>query len=258
MIARERRNRIKNLVNDNGSISIDELIKQFNVSRMTIWRDLKILEEKGDLIKVHGGAIQTEDIYVREPKFEIKKKTALAEKRSIAKYTAANFVQDGDVIFLDGGSTVMELIPYLKKKNITLLTNGLNTLFLASKYINQVAIISCGGVLREPSMTFVGPEAEHFFHNFKAETLFLSCSGITIENGVMDPNPLEMEVKKAMIQSAKRKILLADSSKIFKRSLSTLIQLNQIDVLITDSNITPENVDILKKNNVDVRIVPIE
>lgn len=196
MIASERRKRIKALLNEKGSVSVDDLTNQFNVSRMTIWRDLKILEEKDELQKVHGGAIQKEDNYILEPKFEIKERIAIKEKRSIARYAAENYIKDGDIIFLDGGSTVMELIPYLKDKNITLLTNGLNTLFLASKYINHLNVMGSGGGIRYPSMTFVGPEAEKFFNNYKAEIVFLSCSGITIEDGVMDINLLEMEVKK--------------------------------------------------------------
>ena len=258
MLARERRKQILEDIKKSGSVTIDGLLNRYKVTRMTIWRDLKNLEENGQLMRVHGGAILPNSFSNQEPQFEEKKKTCLKEKVAIAKYAAENFINENDIIFLDGGSTVMELIPFLQNKGITLITNGLNTLYLASKYASNINIISGGGVLRIPSMTFIGPEAEATVSRFNAEKVFLSCSGITQDLGIMDIHPLEMEIKKLMIKCADKKIVLVDSTKIFKKSLLALARFDEIDIIITDNKIKPQQVEFLKKKGVDLRIVSVD
>ncbi len=234
MLARERRQLISEVVKNQNSVSIEELSSKFNVSRMTIWRDLKILEERGILVKVHGGAMRIDKLDPQENEFEIRKKSSSKEKQEIAKHAANNHIKNGEILFLDGGSTVIELIPYLKEKEVTILTNGLNTLVYASKFLPELNVIGCGGILRKPSFTFVGPEAEEFFNHYKADTAFISGTGITLEDGITDPHPLEMQIKKIMCQNANRIIALLDTSKFFKRSLSTLLHIKDIDILITN------------------------
>lgn len=258
MLARERRNRISDKVRKEGSVSIEDLISEFKVSRMTIWRDLKDLEEKGILAKVHGGAMRIDRLDPKESEFEIRKKAASKEKRGMAKFAVEKYVQEGDIIFLDGGSTVMELIPYLKFKDVTILTNGLHTLVSASKHLPELNVISCGGILRKPSFTFVGPEAEDFFNHYKADSAFISGTGITLEEGITDPHPLEMQIKKIMCQNANKIIALMDSRKFFKRSLSTLIDINDIEILITNEPINSKEISFLneiKKLGVKVEFI---
>ncbi|MHA1726693.1 MAG: DeoR/GlpR family DNA-binding transcription regulator [Promethearchaeota archaeon] len=255
MIGTERRIKISELVKGKGSISIEELMNRFNVSRMTIWRDLKILEKEGLLKKVYGGAIRPDRMGPEEKIFEIKRKKNLEEKRSIAEHATNNYVKEEYILFLDGGTTTLELIPYLTKKNITILTNGLNTLLVASKYLPDLNVIGTGGVLRKPSLTFVGPETERFLEQYRADIAFISGTGLTIEDGLTDPHPLEMEAKKVMCKNAKKIIVLLDSSKFYKRSLSTLIGIDEIDVLITDNKAPPEFIEELQKRNVKVDVV---
>ena len=195
MIAEKRRAQIIELVNLHGSVSIEELLELFKVSRMTIWRDLKELEIKGVIMRVHGGALKVDELDEKEEEFSLRRKEHLNEKRKIARFAAKNFVNDSDIIFLDGGSTVLEMIPHLKQSNLTILSNGLNTLLYASKFLPHLNVIGCGGILRKPSFTFVGHEAEEFFGRYKVNTAFISGTGVTIEDGIMDPHPLEMEVK---------------------------------------------------------------
>lgn len=255
MIARERRYKISEMVKERGSVSIEELLSQFKVSKMTIWRDLKILEEKGHLTKVHGGAIRPDRMGPEENVFEIKRKKYSVEKRLIAEFAANKFVKEDNIVFLDGGTTVLELIAFLTRKNITILTNGLNTLITASKYLPDLNIIACGGILRKPSLTFVGPEAERFLELYKADIAFISGTGLTIEEGLTDPHPLEMEAKKIMCKNSKNIIVLLDSSKFNKLSLSTLIGINQISTLITDDKAPSEFIEKLEKKGVKVEIV---
>ena len=255
MIAEKRRAQIIELVNLHGSVSIEELLELFKVSRMTIWRDLKELEIKGVIMRVHGGALKVDELDEKEEEFSLRRKEHLNEKRKIARFAAKNFVNDSDIIFLDGGSTVLEMIPHLKQSNLTILSNGLNTLLYASKFLPHLNVIGCGGILRKPSFTFVGHEAEEFFGRYKVNTAFISGTGVTIEDGIMDPHPLEMEVKKIMCKNAKTVVALIDSSKFEKRSLSTCVKIDEIDSLITDKKASKKIIDAVKSKNVDVTVL---
>jgi len=256
MLAEKRRSKIFEIVNNQSSISIEELLEIFEVSRMTLWRDLQYLENEGLIRRVHGGAMRIDKLNDKEEEFEKRRQNNYKQKHEIAKFVANNYINDSDIIFLDGGSTVIEIIPYLKKKkNVTLLTNGLYTLLSASKFISDINVIGSGGILRKSSFTFVGVKAEKFFTDYKVNTTFISGTGFTIEDGVMDPHPLEMQVKKIMCDNAEKIVVLMDSSKFKKRSLLTLISIDQIDVLITDNGISLDFLDSLKKKGLDVEVV---
>jgi len=255
MIAEKRREQIFELVNEQGSASIEELLGLFDVSRMTIWRDLKELEMKGQIIRAHGGALKVVEHNNNEELFDLRRKENLREKRIIAKFAAKNYVNNSDIIFLDGGSTVLEMIPHLKQNDLTILSNGLNTLLLASKFLPHLNVIGCGGILRQTSFTFVGPEAEEFFGRYKVDTAFISGTGVTIEDGIMDPHPLEMEVKKIMCKNAKKVIALIDSSKFKKRSLSSCVKIEEIHSLITDKKVSEKIVEAIKSKKVNVTVL---
>lgn len=191
MLARERRNKIANLVKKKGSVTIEELTNKFDVSRITIWKDLKLLEEKGFLARVHGGAMRLDKLNPEEKDYALRSKTSSKEKKIIASYAAKQYVNDNEIIFLDGGTTVLEMIPFLRKyKNLTILTNGLYTLNKASNYISDINVICFGGILRKPSFTLVGPDTEEFVQRYKVDTAYVSALGITLEDGLMDPNHL--------------------------------------------------------------------
>lgn len=255
MIAVKRRAKIIELVNQQGSVSIEELLELFDVSRMTIWRDLNELEVKGEIIRAHGGAMKIEELSDKEEEFDRRRKENLNEKRLIAKFAAKNYVKNSDIIFLDGGSTVLEMIPHLKQENLTVLSNGLNTLLLASKFLPHLNVIGCGGFLRKSSLTFVGHGAEEFCRRYKVDTAFISGSAVTLEDGIMDPHPLEIEVKKIMCKNAKTVVALIDSSKFEKRSLSTCVKIDEIDSLITDKKVSKKIIDTIKSKDVEVLVL---
>jgi len=201
---------------------------------MTIWRDLKVLDEKGLLKKVHGGAVKIDFILKEEPSFEEKITTAAEKKEAIGKYVAENLIRKGDIISLGAGSTILKMLPYLKRKDITILTNGLQNIVFTSEHMKSINLIASGGSIRYPALVFVGPVAENFFTHYRSNKVFLSGTGLTVKDGIMDPHPLDVSIKKAMYQGAEQKIFLMDSSKINQTSLATTIKLNEIDLLITD------------------------
>jgi DeoR/GlpR family transcriptional regulator of sugar metabolism len=254
MLIDERRKKIVEMVNIEENISNKELSKRLNVSEMTVWRDLKELEGLGLIHRVRGGVSKEKISIIREPQFDVKQKIQSQEKLAIARYAAENFVMDGDIIILEGGTTVASMVRFLNAKDLTILTNGFKTTMQALPLLCDLSLMICGGILRDPSYTLVGPQAEAFFGEFQAHKFFVCGSGLSIENGLTDPNILEIQVKRAMWNSAEKTILLMDSSKFGISSLASIIPLQSIDILVTDRGAPPEMLDRLRDLGMEVHI----
>jgi DeoR/GlpR family transcriptional regulator of sugar metabolism len=258
MLALHRRQLILADINHLGAVTISKLSTRFAVSEMTIRRDLKLLEDSGYIERTHGGAVRALDGRVKSHLIvrEMRQQLATEQKARIARYAAQHFAADGETIILEGGTTVTAMVDYLKdKQDLTVVTNGLYITNELQRLLSPNANIICaGGILRPGSSTFVGPVVERFFREFHANKLFLSATGLTLEAGITDPHMLETQVKKAMIASASKVIMLLNSSKFGVRSLMTVMNLDEIDVLITDSDSPPEMVEEIRARGVDVRI----
>ena len=253
ILTEQRRTIIADLVAQQGSVTAEELGKRFAVSHMTIYRDLKVLEGDSKLRFVRGGAVrgQTDP---SEPIYSSKRRVHKKQKELIAAYAAKHFIQNGDFVILEAGTTASLMVKHLRHKHLTVMTNGLETVNEAASLLPELTVMCSGGILRDVSHTFVGPQAEQFFREMRCKTLFLGASGLTIEHGITDPNPLEIQVKRAMAESVDQVVLLLDSSKFGLRSTSLLLPVTQIHTLITDAGAPQDDVDGLRALGVDVRI----
>lgn len=246
MLAAERRNHILQDILDRQIEAVGELSRRYKVSEMTIRRDLELLEKQGHVERTHGGAIGRTTTN-GEPRFVAKQELHTAQKHAIAQYAAEMLVVDGDIIMLEGGTTVTMMVPYLKnKQHVTVVTNGLYTLNELARTLPHTSVIATGGIMRDVSLTFVGPVVEDFFRSFHANKLFLSATGLTVETGLTDPNMLEAQAKRAMIAATKEIIVLLDSSKIGVRSLTTVLPTERISVLVTDTSAPAATVEALQ------------
>jgi DeoR/GlpR family transcriptional regulator of sugar metabolism len=189
-----------------------------------------------------------------EPFYKSKQVLNKEKKRVIARFAVEHFVEDNDIIILEAGTTVGAMIPFLKQSNLTVLTNGLGNLNDLSCCVPHISVIGCSGILRNVAYTFVGPQAEDFFRGIRAHTLFLSATGLSLPEGITDPNPLEIQVKRAMAQSASQIILLLDSSKFGVRSLTQVVPLEQIHKFVTDAAAPDEQLDDLRALGIEVFI----
>lgn len=238
MLKQERHRRILELLDQHGAISQASLRDHLPVTVMTIWRDLDTLETEGRLRRVRGGAVRPD--HVAEPAFRQKVRQAVDEKRRIARHAAAEFVSEGDVLILEGGTTVAELLPCLTAPALTILTNSLPILSRAHAVHHGPALHSSGGMLSEVSGNFVGAEAIRFFRRKRAHTFFMSATGLDLASArLTDPNPVEIAVKRAMAAAAERVVLLLDASKFHALSLEEVLPLGTIDTVVTDRRITP-------------------
>ena len=253
-----RRERIVDMVERNGAITSEAVAAQFGVSLMTVWRDLTHLEQSHRLRRVRGGARRIERRPDTEPLYTSKQVVNRRRKEAIAAFAAHAFIRDGEIIFMEAGTSVAAMAQHLASfQHLTIIGNGLGTMNELATLLPGLTVYCCGGMLRDVGFTFVGPQAEEYFRHVNAHTCFLSATGIAFPEGVTDPNPLEIQVKRAMAASAARVVLLMDSTKFGVRSLTRVLPLEKIDVIVTDDGAPADYVDHLRTLGVDVRVVTV-
>jgi DeoR family transcriptional regulator of aga operon len=234
----QRRTHILEKLESEGQVFVPELSERFKVSEVTIRNDLLQLEKKNMLIRARGGAIKKRvgvDI-------ELSKKHMinLDLKQKIGK-RAVNLIDDGDTIIVDSGTTTEELVKSLDEQiSLTVITNALNVANRLVIYDN-IQVVMPGGFLRKDAITLIGSPAERTIRDYLCDKLFLGVDGLDFEFGITTPNIEEAHLNKIMIEISKKVIVLADSSKIEKRSLAVICPLSKVDILVTDSGISREH-----------------
>lgn len=251
MLPNQRREKILELIREDGHAKVMDLSRIFKVTEVTIRQDLEKLEKDGDVIREHGGAfLKNIDLNVRN--FSLQNQDNLTEKIMIA-YKAIEFIEDGDTIILDSGSTTTEIAKLISGfKNLTVITNALNIALILGAQPG-VNVIVTGGEFKAPTLSLTGQKAADFFQNLHVDKLFLATAGIALKSGLTYPGISDICVKRAMIESANDIYLVADSSKIGKNAFASLGALSLINYLITDSKIKQEDIKWLK--NFDVQFI---
>jgi DeoR/GlpR family transcriptional regulator of sugar metabolism len=228
----ERQEQILKYVNKKRKASVKELSDYLNVSKVTIRRDLDELVEKGLVIKIHGGVLSINNNLSYEIPFKKKLNVNVEEKRKIGT-TAARFIEDGEVIILDAGSTTLEVARHLDRKNVTVITNDIKIAVEIAQKPN-IKLIVTGGILERSVYTLIGPNAEDFLSKIHVNKTFLGADAISLEHGITNRTLQEVPIKRAMIKAADEVIVVADHSKLNKRVFASLCNLNEIKKLIID------------------------
>ena len=253
MLNLERHTKILELIDQRGKVEVGELSKLFKISEVTIRNDLKDLHKRGLIRRAHGGAIRIETVNV-DATLQVKAAIRADEKQRIGS-AAAELIKDGDTVILDSGTTTHQIARQIKdRKNLTVITNGINIAMelLGAK---DVRLVLLGGLVRQNSFSAVGHFAEDMLRQLSADKLFLAVDALDLEFGLSTPNPEESKVNQLMVQIATEKILVADSSKFGKRSLSRIVPLSAIDKIITDNSVTPEFEASLRDRGLELMIV---
>ena len=260
MLPEARRRAILSHLAQVGNDTIIEMGKRFHKSTMTIRRDLKILQQAGYVTMSHGGAIYNGDAVQLNETHHIERATIrAAEKRAIGRCVAENFVDDDDVLFLDSGTTVRAIIPFLQdKRNLTIASNSIRTIDALFRYLPDSAILCTGGLLSSTAQTLVGPVAERFFEDFFARKAIVSGIGFTIPTGLADSQMLDTAVKKAMARSAESTIVVIDSSKIGITAMAQVMRTQEIQTLVTDDGVTDAQRRAIIDSGIDLKVAPID
>lgn len=248
----ERHELILKKLDKDGFVTVSGLSEEFNVSSVTIRKDLKLLEELNLLFRSHGKAIPTNP-YTHERTVNEKEKIHRAEKNRIA-IKAAELIQPLDSIILASGTSIIEMANQIKStKGITVLTASLNAALIVSE-LNDADVIQLGGVVRKSSSSVIGPLGEKMLSEFTCSKLFLGVDGIDLEFGLTTTSSMEASINQIMIKSAQKIIVLADSSKFGKKGFGRICGLEDVDQIITDSGIDEKTKTRLHELGVDVTI----
>ncbi|MBP1640309.1 MAG: Glucitol operon repressor [Bacteroidetes bacterium] len=254
MLPNQRREKILELIREDGHAKVMDLSRIFKVTEVTIRQDLERIEKEGLIVREHGGAY-LKDIDSNVRNFSLQNQENIAEKIAIAR-KAVEFITDGDTIILDSGSTTTEIAKLLTNyRNLTVITNALNIALILGAQMG-ITVIVTGGEFKAPTLSLTGQKAADFFQSLHVDKLFLATAGIALKSGLTYPGISDICVKRAMIESANETFLVADSTKIGKSSFASLGALSLINYLITDSKITADDIRWLK--NYDVQFVIAE
>jgi DeoR/GlpR family transcriptional regulator of sugar metabolism len=255
VFARERQQRIARLVEEHGRARVAELAEAFDVSAVTIRKDLLALGAEGRVIRAHGGAIAV-DGSRPERAFEIRERLQQREKDNIGSAAAA-MVVDGESIALDASTTALAVARHLKARgtwvHLTVVTNGLR---IASELAGHpgITVALPGGFVRWEALSVVGPLGAGIFDRINVQKAFMGAAGFTLENGLSDATEEEAEIKRLMVGTAREVIAVVDHTKWERVAFATFCRTNQLTAVVCDDQSPIEMVDALGRQGIDVHM----
>jgi DeoR/GlpR family transcriptional regulator of sugar metabolism len=235
---------------EDGSAKVIDLARLFKVTEVTIRQDLEKMERDGLVVREYGGAY-LKNIEAQVKSFELSHQENLDKKERIAA-KCLEYIDSGDSIILDSGSTTTEIAKKLKGfKNLTVITNALNIAMLLGTEPG-IELIVTGGEFKPPTLSLTGQKAADFFTGINVQKLFLATAGLSLKAGLTYPSISDIVVKKAMIDAAETTYLVADSTKIGKSSFASLGALSLINYVITDPDISERDKRIFEDNEIEL------
>ncbi len=253
MLSEERRREILELLQTEGRVLVGDLARRFKTSLITIRKDLEYLHNQGHLERTHGGALPVKSGALKDSSLQEKARLHRAEKLRIA-LAAAHMIQEGQVVILDSGTTTTAIARACRHfKELTIITNATN--IAADLADTSVEVILTGGVLRQSSYSLVGPLAEESLRKLSADLLFLGVDGFDVRYGLTTPNLLEARVNRAMAESARRTVVVCDSSKFGRRSLALILPTSAVHETITDKNLSKHDRKSLREADIEMTLV---
>ncbi len=248
-LAAERLDRLRAILRDTGVVRVDDLCVALEVSAATVRRDLEELERKGEARRVHGGAVAVEKRY-EEPVFDDKAAIAQPEKLRIAQ-KAAELIGSRDTVYLDGGSTVLELARLLRERtDITVVTNSLRAASELAGSGPQLILI--GGELRRLSQTMVGPLTRFMLEELHIDKAFMGTIGISLDEGLTTTDAGEAYTKELVMQRAREVVLLADSNKVGVVTFAHAGKLTDVGTVITDAPLPPDYAEFCAEHGMEL------
>jgi DeoR/GlpR family transcriptional regulator of sugar metabolism len=229
-----RRQRAAEIVRESGSVTVAGLQKDFGVSQATARRDLAVLERQGKVKRTHGGAVLP-GVAQHEDSFQQRLGEAIEAKKRLAR-AAAKLLDPKDTVFIDSSTTAYYAAQRMlaEAADVTYLTNLVPVMDLFSTADpSRTSMVGIGGIFRPLTLSFVGPCAMFAVESYLADRAFFSVKGVTPEGHLTEPNPLEAEVKRAMIRRSEEPVLLVDGRKFERRGASVIAHVSEASLVIT-------------------------
>lgn len=253
----ERHAQILRFLEEEGRIDVAELARRLDSSEITTRRDVSALALAGHVDRVHGAVLRSAGRFAERP-FHVREEMAAAAKSAIAA-EAASLVKDGDAIALDVGSTVLGMVEHLVSiAELTIVTANLRTAWAVSMSEELRAphrLIVAGGIVRPGETSMYGEGAIQQLRRMRVDTAFLGVAGLSPGGGLTDFNLDTAEIKRVMIQTARRRVVLADSTKLDVERFAYIADVEEIDIVITDPEADAKTVSAIRKLGVEVRMV---
>jgi DeoR family fructose operon transcriptional repressor len=255
MYSIERQSEILRMMENIGRVEVNDLAQVFHSSRETIRRDLREMEEKGLIKRTHGGAVMEDLLTVSSPEFpvNIREIQRFKEKDAICR-TAASFIQNGDILFVDNSSTCLPLIRHIPADiQVTLITNSIKLLLGAVETdMPHMMLVSLGGLFHAANLSTYGTIAQNTAAGFYPTKSFMSCAGIHPPDQLTDSSILEVDTKRLMIERSREVFILADHTKFDRSGPVFLANFSSVQHLIVDNQTTQEQASLLEKSSVKV------
>ena len=248
MLAEERSAKIIDIIKDKGSVKVDELAKQLDVSLMTIRRDLEKLQNEGIIERCHGGAILRSEVSYKEKRtLQIEDKIKIAQR-------CANMVKKGSTVFLDAGTTTYEIAKLICNiPSIAIITNDIE---IATFLLDTNArLILCGGSVQKSTGSMVGDFAIHMMENIRTEIAFIGAASIDDEFNVLTPTSNKVVFKRTVCRYTNRSYLAVDSSKFGRQALLKVNHLSDYSGVVTNKVFGDKEKELIKRQNIN--IIPI-
>jgi DeoR family transcriptional regulator of aga operon len=237
-LAEVRQDRMAGIILDEGFARVTDLAGRFGVSAVTVRADLSALEARARVRRVRGGAVP-----LGERPFESSQWEAPVQKSSIGVHAAA-MIGDGDTVILDVGTTTTAIARALvlrtDLRDVTVVTNGLNIALELEPAAPRISVVVTGGTLRPLQHSLVNPLGTVLLERLRASVAFVGCNGVDPEVGITNVNLPEAEVKRAMLLAARRRVIVADGSKVGEVELARVCGIEEVSLLITDPTADPE------------------
>jgi DeoR family transcriptional regulator of aga operon len=257
-----RRDRLAALVLDRGFLRVADASALLGVSEVTVRGDLTALEAADLVVRVHGGAMPHGTVTAAppapaEPTFEQALSLASDSKRAIGEL-AASLVSSGQSVILDVGSTALAVAEALVRRtdlvDVAVITNGLSIALALEAAMPRFTVVVTGGTLRPLQHSLVNPSASAFFESVHADIAFIGCNGIDPDRGVTNLNFPEAEVKRRMLQSSSRHILIADGSKLGQAHLGVIGPVSDFHELVTGGELPADIADTLRSRGLSILV----
>ncbi|WP_456277749.1 DeoR/GlpR family DNA-binding transcription regulator [Bacillus sp. AK128] len=249
MLTAERHRIILEMIEEKEVVNLHEFVEATQSSESTIRRDLSQLEADKKLKRVHGGAAL---LHQKGEELSVKEKSTknLSEKEAIARY-AASLVRDGDCIYLDAGTTVFQMIPYLKAKDITVVTNGLT--HLEALLEQNIDTFLVGGYIKQKTRALIGAGALEGIKKFRFDKSFIGVNGVHPQFGFTTPDPEEALIKRKALHLGQRAYVLADNTKFHEVTFARIADINQASII---TNVIENEILAEYKEKTRIEVVP--
>ena len=252
MLANQRREKIIELLKEDGSAKVVDLARLFKVTEVTIRQDLEKLEKEELVLREHGGVF-LKNVEAQVRTFSLANQENMDKKERIAS-KCMELIESGDSIILDSGSTTTEIAKKLRGiKSLRVITNALNIAVMLGAEPG-IEVIMTGGEFKPPTLSLTGQKAADFFKGLNVQKLFLATAGLSLKSGLTYPSISDIVVKKAMIEAAETTYLVADSTKIGKTAFASMGALSLVHYIVIDDGADEKHKQVFKDHDIQLII----